>query len=225
MDDVRKEVAKWTPDKVEDVTGVPEASVRMAPKCWPRTGRASVVWCMGITQHHVGTANVRALSILQLALGNIGVRAAAPTSTAATTTCRARPTSARTAIRCPATTAWPKAPGSTSPTSGASTTTGCKGALRLEGADGKARHHGVALVRRVLEENQYVDQPSNLRACSTGATRRTARPACRHEGGHAKARPAGGGRSVSEHDGGDARPHATASTCCRPPRSSRRRAR
>jgi formate dehydrogenase major subunit len=28
---------------------------------------------MGITQHHVGTANVRALCILQLALGNIGV--------------------------------------------------------------------------------------------------------------------------------------------------------
>src|SRR5918994_7409723 len=34
---------------------------------------SSVVWCMGITQHHVGTANVRALSILQLALGNIGI--------------------------------------------------------------------------------------------------------------------------------------------------------
>jgi formate dehydrogenase major subunit len=28
---------------------------------------------MGITQHHVGTANVRALCILQLVLGNIGV--------------------------------------------------------------------------------------------------------------------------------------------------------
>ena len=40
--------------------------------------------------------------------------AAAPTSTAATTTCRARPTSARTPTRCPATTAWPRARGSTS---------------------------------------------------------------------------------------------------------------
>jgi formate dehydrogenase major subunit len=124
MDDVRKEVAKWTPDKVTDVTGVPEASVRMAAEMLAKNKPSSVVWCMGITQHHVGTANVRALCILQLALGNIGVPAAAPTSTAATTTCRAPPTSARTAIRCPATTASPKAPGSTSATSGASTTTG-----------------------------------------------------------------------------------------------------
>jgi len=73
MDDVRKEVAKWTPDKVSDITGVPEASVRMAAEMLAKNKPSSVVWCMGITQHHVGTANVRALSILQLALGNIGV--------------------------------------------------------------------------------------------------------------------------------------------------------
>jgi formate dehydrogenase major subunit len=73
MDDVRKEVAKWTPDKVTDVTGIPEASVRMAAEMLATNRPSSVVWCMGITQHHVGTANVRALSILQLVLGNIGV--------------------------------------------------------------------------------------------------------------------------------------------------------
>ena len=72
MEDVRKEVAKWTPDKVSDITGVPEASVRMAAEMLAKNRPSSVVWCMGITQHHVGTANVRALSILQLALGNIG---------------------------------------------------------------------------------------------------------------------------------------------------------
>src|SRR6266850_2460955 len=33
----------------------------------------TVMWCMGITQHTVGNANVRALCILELALGNIGV--------------------------------------------------------------------------------------------------------------------------------------------------------
>jgi len=73
MDDVRKEVAKWTPDKVSDVTGIPEAAVRTAAELLAKNRPSSVVWCMGITQHHVGTANVRALSILQLALGNIGV--------------------------------------------------------------------------------------------------------------------------------------------------------
>lgn len=29
--------------------------------------------------------------------------------------------------------------------------------------DGQARHDGVALVRRVLEKNELIDQPSNLR--------------------------------------------------------------
>ncbi|MDB5759045.1 MAG: formate dehydrogenase, partial [Burkholderia sp.] len=73
MDEVRKEVAKWTPDKVSDVTGVSEATVRQAAEMLATNRPSSVVWCMGITQHHVGTANVRALSILQLALGNIGI--------------------------------------------------------------------------------------------------------------------------------------------------------
>ncbi|WP_119155076.1 formate dehydrogenase subunit alpha [Caldimonas tepidiphila] len=73
MDEVRKEVGKWTPDKVADVTGVPEASVRLAAEMLAKNKPSSVVWCMGITQHHVGTANVRTLSILQLALGNIGI--------------------------------------------------------------------------------------------------------------------------------------------------------
>lgn len=72
MEDVRKEVAKWTPDKVADVTGIPEAQVRAAAETLAKNKPSSVVWCMGITQHHIGTANVRALCILQLALGNMG---------------------------------------------------------------------------------------------------------------------------------------------------------
>ena len=73
MDEVRKEVAKWTPEKVSNVTGVPEATVKKAAEMLAMNRPSSVVWCMGITQHHVGTANVRTLSILQLALGNIGI--------------------------------------------------------------------------------------------------------------------------------------------------------
>ena len=73
MDAVRKEVAKWTPDVVSNVTGVPEAAVRTAAELLAKNRPSSIVWCMDITQHHVGTANVRTLSILQLALGNIGI--------------------------------------------------------------------------------------------------------------------------------------------------------
>jgi formate dehydrogenase major subunit len=73
LDAVRQEVEKWTPEKVSDVTGVPEAAVYLAAEMLAKNRPSSVVWCMGITQHHVGTANVRALSILQLVLGNIGI--------------------------------------------------------------------------------------------------------------------------------------------------------
>lgn len=73
MEEVRKEVAKWTPQKVTEVTGVSEGHVRLAAEMMATNRPSSIVWCMGITQHHVGTANVRALSIMQLTLGNIGI--------------------------------------------------------------------------------------------------------------------------------------------------------
>ena len=55
------------------MTGVPEAAVKLAAETLAKNKPSLAVWCMGITQHHVGTANVRALCILQLALGNIGL--------------------------------------------------------------------------------------------------------------------------------------------------------
>ncbi len=72
MDEVRAEVAKWTPDQVADVTGIPEAEVYQAAKTLADNRPGTIVWCMGGTQHHVGNANTRAYAILQLALGNMG---------------------------------------------------------------------------------------------------------------------------------------------------------
>ncbi len=74
MDKVREEVlAKWTPDKVEDACGVPEAQVFKAAEMMAKNRPSTVVWCMGQTQHSIGNAMVRASCILQLALGNVGV--------------------------------------------------------------------------------------------------------------------------------------------------------
>src|SRR2546426_9326553 len=74
MDKVREEcLTKWTPDKVEEVTGVPEASVRKVAEMMAKNRPSTVVWCMGQTQHTTGNAIVRASCILQLALGNVGV--------------------------------------------------------------------------------------------------------------------------------------------------------
>ncbi|HUL65477.1 MAG TPA: formate dehydrogenase subunit alpha [Burkholderiaceae bacterium] len=74
MDKVREDVlAKWTPDKVQDVCGVDEATVYKIAKIMADNRPSTVVWCMGQTQHTIGNAIVRASCILQLALGNIGV--------------------------------------------------------------------------------------------------------------------------------------------------------
>ncbi|MCC5797044.1 MAG: formate dehydrogenase subunit alpha [Methylophaga sp.] len=73
MDEIRAEVAKWTPDEVERVAGIKEADVFQAAKTMYEHKPGTVVWCMGITQHTVGNSNTRALCILQLVLGNMGV--------------------------------------------------------------------------------------------------------------------------------------------------------
>jgi len=73
MDKVREEVMKWTPDKVEEACGVPEAEVFKAAETMAKNRPSTVVWCMGQTQHSIGNAIVRASCILQLALGNVGI--------------------------------------------------------------------------------------------------------------------------------------------------------
>jgi formate dehydrogenase major subunit len=74
MDKIKEEVmAKWTPDKVEEACGVPEAQVYKVAKMFAENKPSTIVWCMGQTQHTIGNAIVRASCILQLALGNIGV--------------------------------------------------------------------------------------------------------------------------------------------------------
>ena len=73
MDKVRDEVlAKWTPDKVEEACGVKEDQVFKVAKMLHENNPGTIVWCMGQTQHTIGNAIVRASCILQLALGNVG---------------------------------------------------------------------------------------------------------------------------------------------------------
>jgi formate dehydrogenase major subunit len=74
MDKVRDEaLSKWTPDKVQEVSGVDEATVYKIAKMMADNRPSTVVWCMGQTQHTTGNAIVRASCLLQLALGNVGV--------------------------------------------------------------------------------------------------------------------------------------------------------
>jgi len=73
MDEIRKEAANWSPDLVEDVTGAPEAQVKLVAQTMAENRPGTIVWCMGGTQHTIGNNNTRVYCALQLALGNIGV--------------------------------------------------------------------------------------------------------------------------------------------------------
>ncbi|MEF2549878.1 formate dehydrogenase subunit alpha [Aurantimonas sp. A2-1-M11] len=72
MDEVRKEVAKWTPDEVERVSGVSGEQLKRVAYLFSQERPSTLIWCMGATQHTVGTANVRAYCTLCLATGNVG---------------------------------------------------------------------------------------------------------------------------------------------------------
>ncbi|MGD1870276.1 MAG: formate dehydrogenase subunit alpha [Neomegalonema sp.] len=72
MDQIKTEVAKWTPEEVERVTGVPGSQMKRVARTMANNRPGTVIWCMGGTQHTNGNNNTRAYCVLQLALGNMG---------------------------------------------------------------------------------------------------------------------------------------------------------
>ncbi|MGC2413203.1 MAG: formate dehydrogenase subunit alpha [Stellaceae bacterium] len=71
-EDVLKEIEKWTPEEVERVSGVPGEQLKRVAEMFATQKPATLIWCMGQTQHTVGTANVRASCIALLLTGNVG---------------------------------------------------------------------------------------------------------------------------------------------------------
>lgn len=65
-------VEPWTLSLAEKVTGVPAAAVRELAHAYARAERAQLCWTLGITEHHNGTDNVRALINLSLLTGHVG---------------------------------------------------------------------------------------------------------------------------------------------------------
>jgi formate dehydrogenase major subunit len=72
MDETLKEIEKWTPEEVERVSGVPGEQLKRVAQMFATQKPATLIWCMGQTQHTVGTANVRASCIALLLTGNVG---------------------------------------------------------------------------------------------------------------------------------------------------------
>ena len=74
---LKQQYARYTPEKVCEITGTEIQDYLNVARTFCSTGRAgkaaTIMYAMGTTQHTVGTQNVRSYSILQLLLGNIGI--------------------------------------------------------------------------------------------------------------------------------------------------------
>lgn len=74
---LKKHYSRYTLDKVSSITGTPKDKLIEVYKLYASTGKPNRVgtecYAMGWTQHTVGTQNIRAMAIIQLLLGNIGM--------------------------------------------------------------------------------------------------------------------------------------------------------
>jgi formate dehydrogenase major subunit/formate dehydrogenase alpha subunit len=70
---LRTTLEKYTPEYVEALTGIPARDLIEAARLYARAGRASILYCMGITQHTTGTDNVKSLANLAMLCGHLGM--------------------------------------------------------------------------------------------------------------------------------------------------------
>jgi len=72
FDQFKASLESYTPEFVSDMTGLPWDDVVRAARIYAGNRPASILYCMGITQHSHGTDNVLAISNLALITGNLG---------------------------------------------------------------------------------------------------------------------------------------------------------
>ena len=74
---MRNHYARYTPEKVNEITGAPVETFLQICQTFAATGKpgkaGTILYAMGTTQHTYGAQNIRSYCILQLLLGNIGV--------------------------------------------------------------------------------------------------------------------------------------------------------
>ena len=73
FEELQKIVEKFTPDTVEQITGIPAQEIIDAARLFAQAERGSILYCMGITQHTTGTDNVKSLANLAMLCGNMGI--------------------------------------------------------------------------------------------------------------------------------------------------------
>jgi formate dehydrogenase major subunit len=72
FDDLVDKVDPFTPERVEELTGVPEEELTSAARTIAEADTCIFGWAMGMTQHAHGTRNLLAVTNLALVTGNLG---------------------------------------------------------------------------------------------------------------------------------------------------------
>ena len=74
FDELKNTVEKYTPEYVEKIAGISAKDIIKIARLYAEANPASIIYCMGITQHTTGTDNVKSLANLAMLCGNIGIR-------------------------------------------------------------------------------------------------------------------------------------------------------
>ncbi len=72
FDALKETVSRYPLDRVADITGVPVEDIRKAARLYAGAELASIIYCMGVTQHASGTNGVMAIANLAMITGNVG---------------------------------------------------------------------------------------------------------------------------------------------------------
>jgi formate dehydrogenase alpha subunit len=72
-EELRQVVLKYTPERVEEIAGIPADDLRAAARMYAQSKPAAILYAMGITQHTTGTDNVKSCANLAMLTGNMGI--------------------------------------------------------------------------------------------------------------------------------------------------------
>ncbi len=72
FDELKAAMEPYTPQRVAQICNIDERDLVAAALAYAQADRASIMYCLGVTEHSTGTAGVMALSNVAMICGNIG---------------------------------------------------------------------------------------------------------------------------------------------------------
>jgi formate dehydrogenase major subunit len=73
FEELKQVVAKYTPERVEEISGIPKDDLIAAARLYATAPAAAIAYAMGVTQHINGTDAVKSVANLAMLCGNVGI--------------------------------------------------------------------------------------------------------------------------------------------------------